>query len=427
MRPHPERARRRLVLLPFLALLLGVAALLPLPVPVSAQTLPTSASHPYGDPVWFPLRSPASVGCARTACGPIAAHGFWALDFNGTAGTPVYAAGAGIAHIGGSSGSCVAAGASPTSGRWIWVDHGGGVVTRYHHLGSITVTDGQRVTPATQLGGMGHSGDAQPCSIDYLHFEVRRGGLDGVKVDPGPLKVCLPAGVGSLPAALGATSWDDPAIHTSPRRRTPVSTSSCITPTWLSSPLAAGIAVQRGDRATTVGWPRVPAGTNRVQVFLEIWRPSIATWRPVELRFVGGSATRTTFTGLENGRSYRASVAWHNASGTGPSSARRTVVPAGVPGRPKSPRYLTWPQRDYVHYGWYRPDANGSPVTSFTAARRCAPKGGAYGAWATHTQGAASIYDNFHGLSKVNTCQVKVRATSAAGTGAWSTASTIKR
>ena len=427
MRSLPARAHQRLILLPLLTLLLGVAALIPLPAPVSAQTLQTSAAHPFGDPVWYPLRSPARIGCAVTLCPPGKGHGYWALDLTGDRGAPVHAAGAGIAHIGGDSGACAAESSEVRGGRWVWVDHGGGVVTRYHHLDSIAITEGQLVTPATRIGAMGHSGDTAPCTVNYLHFEVRHGGLDGVRVDPGQLKACLSSGVASLPAALGATSWDDRDIHTSPRVTTPTSTSDCITSGWLSSPPVAGIAVQRGDRSATVSWPEAPAGTDRAQVFVEIWRPSIKTWRPIELRLVAGQAIQTTFSGLENGRSYRAAVAWHNAGGTGLSSPQLTVVPAGLPGPPKSPRYLTWPKRDYVHYGWHRPDANGSPITSFTAARRCATKSGSYGAWRTHTQAAASTYYNFRGLSKVSRCKVKVRATSAGGTGVWSTTSAITR
>ena len=427
MPSHSARSLQRLVLLPLLAVVLGIATLLPAPAPVAAQTLPTSAAHPFGDPIWFPLRSPARLGCAVTLCPPGKGHGYWALDLIDDRGAPVYAAGAGIAHIGGDSGACAAQSGEVRGGRWVWVDHGGGVVTRYHHLDSIAIKEGQLVTPATRIGAMGHSGDSKPCSVNYLHFEVRHGGLDGIRVDPGQLRVCLPSGAATLPAALGATSWDDRKIHTSPRVLTPTSTSDCITSKWLGSPPVAGIAVHRGDRSATVSWPMAPAGTDRAQVFVEIWRPSIKTWRPVELRFVAGQATEASFTGLDNGRSYRATVAWHNAAGTGLSSPRRTVVPAGLPGRPRSPRYLTWPHRDYVHYGWNRPEANGSPVTSFTAARRCATKSGSYGAWRTHSRRAASTYYNFRGLSKMSRCQVKVRATSSVGTGVWSAVSTIAR
>ena len=122
----------------FLLLLAVLAVVVPPPAllaPADAATLTTTSSaHPYGDPVWFPLRNPASVGYAKSGCGTKSDHGYWAIDFLGTRGDPVYAAGAGIAHIGGNSGACVTSGSDNNGGRWVWVDHGAGVVTKYHHL-----------------------------------------------------------------------------------------------------------------------------------------------------------------------------------------------------------------------------------------------------------------------------------------------------
>jgi murein DD-endopeptidase MepM/ murein hydrolase activator NlpD len=150
---------------------------------------PTQSAHPFSDPTWFPLRTPATIGCAKSGCGTSSDHGFDAIDLLGNRGDPVYAAGAGVAHIGGNSGGCSGSDAVE-AGRWVWIDHGGGVTSRYRHLDSIAVRDGQLVTPATRIGAMGHSGDVPPCSTNYLHFEVRHGGLDGDRVDFGPLRGC---------------------------------------------------------------------------------------------------------------------------------------------------------------------------------------------------------------------------------------------
>ena len=83
-------------------------------------------------------------------------------------------------------------------------------ITKYNHLDSITATEGQLVTPTTVIGLMGHSGDVMPCTTNYLHFEVRSGGVTGVRVNPGSLLACTGQGRIRMPDALGATTWDDP-------------------------------------------------------------------------------------------------------------------------------------------------------------------------------------------------------------------------
>ena len=40
---------------------------------------------------------------------------------------------------------CRGTGTSTDFGTWVWVDHGGGVVSKYGHLASIAVKDGQQV------------------------------------------------------------------------------------------------------------------------------------------------------------------------------------------------------------------------------------------------------------------------------------------
>ncbi len=425
----PHLFARRAGVLALLVSLIGAALLLSSPrlVPAAdaAETLTTSADHPYGDPLWLPVHTPSRVGCAKSACDTGKGHGYWAVDFIGGQDDPVYAAGAGIAHVGGTSGSCTSK--DVTDGRWIWIDHGAGVVTRYHHLNSISVKEGQRVTPATRIGGMGHSGDLKPCSTNYLHFEVRDGGLKGSRVDPGFLLACVQGRTTNVVASLGASGWDDPVLHPRGRVGTPASDTSCISPTWLTSPAAPSLRVVRGDRQAVVSWPASSAGADQVTVMFETYHPSVKNWGIPVYRQVPATATSTTFTGLENGRTYRVSAAVHSSAGTSRHSSTTSFVPAGKPAAPRSPRYLTWPKKDYVHYGWYRPAASGSGLTSFTAARRCSTKNGSYGAWKSYQRGTKDLYYNFRGLSAYAKCQVKVKATNTIGTSGWSKTSTVKR
>ena len=58
-------------------------------------------------------------------------------------------------------------------GRQVWIDHGGGVVTRYVHLSSVAVTANERVRTGTIIGSVGSSG--YPEGGPHLHFEIRLG------------------------------------------------------------------------------------------------------------------------------------------------------------------------------------------------------------------------------------------------------------
>lgn len=76
-------------------------------------------------------------------------------------------------------------------GRQVWVDHGGGVVTRYCHLSSITpgIRVGSAVQAGQRLGGVGESGTPEfitaPGTEMHLHAEVRLGDTFlGAGVDP---------------------------------------------------------------------------------------------------------------------------------------------------------------------------------------------------------------------------------------------------
>lgn len=406
-----------------LALLAGSIAVSPGP----AYAANPPAEHVFSDPVWLPVRTPASIGCTNTACDVGPGHGFWAIDFTGRRKDPIYPAGAGIVHVGGNTGGCSTTGDSQR-GRWVWVDHGAGVTTQYRHLEAITVKDGARVTPATQIGTMGGTGTAAPCDVhSYLYFDVRHNGVTGTPVHPGQLKACTAGSVVSLPAIYGATSWDDPLVHPTPRHFTPQANGTCLGTAWTSTPNSPTITVARGDRAATVAWRTPPSGTDAVVVRLEIWHPTVLAWGTPVNHTVAPSAAKTVLSGLVNGKTYRVSATFHNTSGNSTSSATREVKPAAKPDAPGKPRFLTWPKKDYVHYGWPRPAWNGSEVTSFTAARRCRAGSKPYGAWRTYTHKAGSIYINFRGLSKYSTCEVKVNAKNGLGTGPYSKTSTVRR
>lgn len=86
------------------------------------------------------------------------------LDFAGSHGTPVGAAGAGeVLYVGWRGGY----------GNAVIIDHGGGLATLYAHLSSITISDGETVGVGTTIGRVGSTGYS---TGPHLHFETRVGG-----------------------------------------------------------------------------------------------------------------------------------------------------------------------------------------------------------------------------------------------------------
>ena len=59
-------------------------------------------------------------------------------------------------------------------GRQVWIDHGGGIVTRYAHLSAVEpLRVGDLVTQGKVIGAVGSSG--YPEGGPHLHFEIRVG------------------------------------------------------------------------------------------------------------------------------------------------------------------------------------------------------------------------------------------------------------
>jgi murein DD-endopeptidase MepM/ murein hydrolase activator NlpD len=90
-------------------------------------------------------------------------------DIRARSGTPVFSVGDGIVVFAGRQGGY---------GNVIYVDHGGGVVTRYGHLRRIEAKRDSVITAGQRIGQVGSTGRT---TGPHLHFEVR---LDGRAVDP---------------------------------------------------------------------------------------------------------------------------------------------------------------------------------------------------------------------------------------------------
>ncbi|MGP1282891.1 MAG: M23 family metallopeptidase [Parasphingopyxis sp.] len=93
------------------------------------------------------------------------------LDMAGPIGTPIYATADGIVGraqwLGG-------------YGKYVEINHGGEIQTRYGHMSQILVEPGARVTRGQLIGRMGSTGRS---TGSHLHYEVR---IAGRPVNPMP-------------------------------------------------------------------------------------------------------------------------------------------------------------------------------------------------------------------------------------------------
>jgi murein DD-endopeptidase MepM/ murein hydrolase activator NlpD len=97
-------------------------------------------------------------------------------DFVVPVGTPVVAA---------ARGRVLKVGWEPVGGHFLWLDHGAGYATTYHHLSKVHVAAGTPVERGELIARSGASGSAierfWPWVPPHLHFSLL---VDGVPIDP---------------------------------------------------------------------------------------------------------------------------------------------------------------------------------------------------------------------------------------------------
>lgn len=91
------------------------------------------------------------------------------VDITGKPGTPIKATAQGVVKF---------AGTDAGYGKTVVINHGGGIATRYAHLQSIKVQEGDQVARGVLIGELGNTGRS---TGPHLHYEVQ---LNGVSVDP---------------------------------------------------------------------------------------------------------------------------------------------------------------------------------------------------------------------------------------------------
>ncbi len=105
----------------------------------------------------------------REAPVPGASTNHGAIDWSTPTGTPIYAS---------CDGKVVKAGWGSGYGYVVYIDHNGGMQTRYAHLSKILVTVGQKVRQGDRIALSGNTGIT---SGPHVHFEIL---INGKKVDP---------------------------------------------------------------------------------------------------------------------------------------------------------------------------------------------------------------------------------------------------
>ncbi len=137
----------------------------PLPPRDGPHRAPGSVSLPT---LHWPLRGVITSGFGKQRHRHAHHEG---IDIDGLVGEPILAA---------ASGTVVRAGRENGYGRFVVVDHGGGLSSLYAHASRLLVHEGDRVEAGEEIARVGRSGNARG---SHLHFEVHR---DGRPVNPLP-------------------------------------------------------------------------------------------------------------------------------------------------------------------------------------------------------------------------------------------------
>jgi hypothetical protein len=310
-----------------------------------------STSVRFSDPVWWPLHDEVKVDCTMHNPGCSHHHGFWGVDVVPTgqhqgerskmSHAGVYAMGAGIAHIGQAHGAACGVNSSSDFGTWVWVDHGGGVISRYGHLSAIAIADGQAVPVGARLGTVGTTGKMHNCDVAYTDVMVRKPGTLGPSVEfstggvgapDGALFACGRTGRQVWPAAVlrGVSRWDLVPAKTV----IPAAGAGCL-PSAGATPAAPAQVKLSPARSASLkaSWAKPASGADRVRVELGEYHPTTRAWdTPHHERWadVKPSTTSRTFGNLVRGHKYRVRVWAHNGTGwNAPGSWVAVTLPRG--------------------------------------------------------------------------------------------------
>ncbi len=130
-----------------------------------------------------------------------------------------------------------------------------------------------------------------------------------------------------------------------------------------------------------------------------------------------GTTRSTTIDSLTNGQSYQVRVRATNSAGSGAWSDAATATPTASPRTvPVKPAVTLTAGNTQITANWPEPDTNGAAITDYDVEYRQGTSGNFTNWPHTGTARTATIT----GLTNDQSYQVRVRATNAAGSGAWS-------
>lgn len=249
------------------------------------------------------LISASPTSAAPALCWPAAGSvsqgfhgGHLALDLAAPSGTPVYASRPGVVTVAGWLNN--------GGGYSIYVDHGNGLTTRYHHLSAIHVVRGQHVGWQHVIGRVGSTGIS---TGNHLHYVVTSGGSlvnplaylnCPVGWAPPPTKAITTPGdtVGSVAAQFGIDTYAFRAWNW-PQMPALVNADA-------STPLPVGLTVKvAGDANAHVPDVHITRGGQSVAELADLYGTSVAhlrslnqehydRWLEPESEFVPGEHVR---------------------------------------------------------------------------------------------------------------------------------------
>jgi hypothetical protein len=293
---------------------------------------------------------------------------------------------------------------------------------------------------------MGRTGsDCRGSQVDYLHFEVRQGGVHGKRTSIGVGS--KDSGIGSLYAchngtrqtwpseAAGApyngkSNWNQVEWHVQPFL--PSADNSCFPQTFATPTKPGNFKAVPGDGQITLKWDAAAPADNvdGITIGEKIYRPSQNNFSQESWRtgFAPGSSG-VTFTkskdgdDIVNGRAYRYRVIFHNNAGNSAWTKWVEVVPGAVPDQSPGVRTSNV-SRTAIGFGWYwtSKQDNGSDLKRFDLAIR-KYSGGSWGAWDTTHYNPDSHYYRWENLKPHTKYAVRVRGVNGVGAGPWLTRS----
>jgi hypothetical protein len=293
------------------------------------------------------------------------------------------------------------------------------VVSKYLHLATITATDGEGVTPRTQIGTVGHSGAMCGIQVNYLDFIVFHYGLSGTQVEVTSLRGCASGEDQVWPRAISRYSiWNKVPYK---GLTMPTSTSSCLpyaTPATATAP--SGLSLGRtGSGTLTAHWAAAASGSgsSRAMLEIDILHPSNGQFGS-RIYQVVSSGNRAVISGLTNGRTYRVRVSYYNAAGWSTPTSWRTGIPAALPQSP--PVRSVSPTRSSIHFLWRKSDAHGVTVRYYEIGIHRQLSNGHFTPWSYRRVSAGLYHWDFTGLRRHTRYAVQVCTVSSVGHSRWS-------